>query len=482
MSKRAVPKCDEQEYLALFEARDWTALKTRFGDDNFLITDFTEFNLTPFSYDLSLGSQVFSIQKPGKGVLNVHREATYPLQPGEAVIVMTEELIAIPPRYSATVWPRFNIVRAGVFQSMVKIDPTWYGNLAIAICNLSPSPVELKPGTPFATLILYELTKPTDVDLWRHQDLTEVEVPLTEEVQGLRDRFDAFLSQHRKDLTNYCRLQENTLWVRGLKQSQVEALKTFDNNPNWQRFVKNTLAPSWAKATHEKSRRRMIGMEALGMTDLREIVDVGEYEQLATEERRRQQRESLRGQACEFDDLTAAAVEYGRPFDLVPKLWTALVQKMEERADEVTKEALPLMKAEVEAVVFPKVVLLTLTVLGFLSLVFAVIAFVVGKYALPKDLLAVDWPMVAQWSVAGVFIVVGVCIAMLLRSRVPRWPRVGELEKKLQAIKKRVDKMTSQGLEKRLKAIEKRVDEMTSQGSREHERKGCAQGRRPYQQ
>ncbi len=473
---RIIDPALSDDYLRLFKERKWDEIiklgrqkqENKEGKDEkrFLISGFSEFSLTPFSYDLSLGSQVFSIQKPGEGVVNVRSEAPYLLQPGEAVIVMTEELIAIPPRYSATVWPRFSMVKKGVFQSMVKIDPTWYGKLAIAMCNLSPLPVKLKPGTRFSTLILYELTQPTDVDLWRHQDLTEEQVPLADDVQGFRDSLEALLSQERNGLMKYCRLYGNALWVRGLKQKQVEALRALNKNPNWQKFVDDTVAPRWANAKHADSRRRMIGMEGLGLTDLKDIVEVGEYQQLEAE--------GPWGEVCKFDDLTTAAVQYGRPFDLIPKLWTTLVQKMEERADEVRKEALPLMKAEVEAAVFPKVVLLTLTVLGFLSLVVAVIAFVAGKYVLPKDVLAVDWPMVAQWTVVGVFIVVGICTAMLLRSRVPPWPRVGELGKELQEIKTRVDKMTSQGLEEKLKAIDKRVDEMASQGSGEHGRKGSA--------
>ena len=182
---------DADEYLKYFERRQWAEMsewwKKKEGNKNgwkkkIIIKDFNELNVTPFSYDLSMGGQVFSIQSPKEGVKPLSVEKPYPMQPGETVVVITAEKVAIPHAYSATVWPRFNMVKRGVFQSMVKIDPTWHGHLAIAMSNLSPAIVELNYGKAFATLLFYELSKESDVDLWKLEDIQKRGIEVVEEI------------------------------------------------------------------------------------------------------------------------------------------------------------------------------------------------------------------------------------------------------------------------------------------------------------
>ncbi|HUS73806.1 MAG TPA: hypothetical protein VMY06_12145 [Sedimentisphaerales bacterium] len=192
---RIICKEEVEGYLKFFEARDWKGISERTwkqtnGNEadkpgwkkRFVITNYNELNVTPFSYDLSLGDQIFSIQKPKTGLIALKEEMPYPLKPGETVVVITAEKVAIPHAYSATVWPRFNMVKRGVFQSMVKIDPTWYGKLAVAMINLSPATVELEQGEAFATLLLYELSKESDVDLWKLEDIQKQGIELEERI------------------------------------------------------------------------------------------------------------------------------------------------------------------------------------------------------------------------------------------------------------------------------------------------------------
>jgi len=130
---------------AFFE-RDWNKVGR-----SFIIEPYDELNLTPFSYDLSIGNEIFSVRKKDR----MRKRLPYHVEPGETIIVLTKEFIALPPCYSATVWPRFNLVREGIFQSMVKIDPTWYGKLGVAITNFSSRTIKLIEGKAFGTLILY---------------------------------------------------------------------------------------------------------------------------------------------------------------------------------------------------------------------------------------------------------------------------------------------------------------------------------------
>lgn len=177
-----------QQVLKKFRERDWTDI-----DRNIVISPYREENVTPFSYDLTVGKQVLSVRKYKEGVIGL----PYDISPGETVAIITEEFIALPPCYAATIWPRFSFVLEGVFQSMVKIDPTWYGNLSVAVTNLSPRTFHLDSGLRFGTLVLYGLTKRSDTDLWRPSDLRSRGMIASVKLDGL-PALDA-ISERLKD-------------------------------------------------------------------------------------------------------------------------------------------------------------------------------------------------------------------------------------------------------------------------------------------
>ncbi|HUU18494.1 MAG TPA: hypothetical protein VMW72_15190 [Sedimentisphaerales bacterium] len=455
---RIVPAKDVEEYLSLFEKRDWDGI-SKLGKDGenyekkFVITDYNELNLTPFSYDLSIGEQVFSIQKPEQEVYELEPSANYLLEPGETVVVLTKELIAIPHAYSATVWPRFNMVRSGVFQSMVKIDPTWYGKLAVAMSNLSPAVKELKAGEAFATLLLYELSKPTDVDLWKHEDIKNIEIDVTvppEFKESLR-RLDDFLFE-TGDLRKFCRLEESILKVNAIKRSRTDALMPFDKSDKWKEFVKN-VAETWARATHPVTKNRMIVMEALGMKNLWDIVKDAGY-------KGRIEAGDIYGKTCSEEDLVAAAKQYGKPFDLVAKI-PRTIQTM------IEKEIAPRIETEIESSIFPRVITLMFSVLGFLSLIVAVLA-LVGKLLLSEStlvtLITLDCLHKVAWA-AGALIAVAMITLIFKRwwlRRISVREAFGkadrsfeELEEKIQAVKK-----TEKDLNERQKELNKQQKEL----------------------
>ena len=131
---------DYAELKELYESRQWEKLKKKKKERGFIIDPYDVLNLTPYTYDLTIGDEVFScrLESPSSFALG-DKKNPYKMQPGETVIVRTMEYIALPPCYSATVWPRFNFVREGIFQSMVKTDPNWYGQLGVALTNVSPA-------------------------------------------------------------------------------------------------------------------------------------------------------------------------------------------------------------------------------------------------------------------------------------------------------------------------------------------------------
>jgi deoxycytidine triphosphate deaminase len=158
-----------EEFLDSFRERSWDRV-----DGKIVIQPFDKLNLTPFSYDLSVGGEVLSVRESERKRYRL----PFDLEPRETAIILTREFIALPPDYAATVWPRFSMVREGLFQSMVKIDPTWFGHLAVALCNLSPRTYTLKENTAFGTLILYGLASQTTMDLHDPSRLPIVDVDI----------------------------------------------------------------------------------------------------------------------------------------------------------------------------------------------------------------------------------------------------------------------------------------------------------------
>ncbi len=358
-----VPPELQEDYLAFFKKRKWDEIKNKWPEyeKGLVIREYNELNLTPFSYDMSIGNQLFSLQKPESGLCTLDKndpnKSGYDLHPGETVVVITRELVAIPRHYSATMWPRFNFVLGGVFQSMVKIDPTWYGKLAVAITNVSPTVIRLEADQAFATLVLYELSEPSDVDLWKPSELVEVDVDVPEDFP--LEGFDQFLLD-KPDLGKRCRLVGRTLKVKGIKRGDVESLKRFHGSDAWTKFAEKQVGEGWATAEHPTTHRRMIGMEALGMEDLSGIFKVSGKGTRITDS-------DIVGRACSEQDLAAAAKRHGKPFDVFARIPHTVIERVES---EVSTR----LGAQIESSIQPRMVMLMFSVLGFLSLIIAVLA------------------------------------------------------------------------------------------------------------
>jgi deoxycytidine triphosphate deaminase len=347
-------------YLELFRKRDWKNLDDEFKEKRagLVILPYNALNLTPFSYDLSIGDELWSVQKLSYFQFDPSKEASkeYNLDPAETVVVLTEELVAISRYHSATVWPRFNLVRQGVIQSMVKIDPTWHGKLAVVITNSSPAVIKLRAGQPFATLILFGLAKPSEVDLWVLEDLPWHQVEVPKHVAWILQNA---LREETK-LSRHCRLIGEKLEVRGIKRSHIDLLKSYSQDPAWVSFLTKDVAEGWAEKKHKDTGRRMVAMEALGMCRLKDIVS-------GQDEGARLHAGDIIGRTCDSEALMAAAEQYGKPFDLVAMLPETVMTRIEE-------DAFPRIEAQVEDRIQPRIIMLMFAVLGFLSLIVSSLA------------------------------------------------------------------------------------------------------------
>lgn len=402
----------ERAYLEAFEKRKWDDKieNGKSAGQMFLIRNFRPLNVTPFSYDLTIGKQAYSLRK-GERSFPLSRERAYGIEPRETVIVLTEEYIALPPSYSATVWPRFGMVSEGIFQSMVKIDPTWRGHLAVALTNVSPAVYPLCRGKAFATLILYGLTRRTKLTLCSSTDARKNEI--REKIPVEIDEREMAEKLREANLSDLCAFSNKELVIMGMRRApHFERLRALDESRNWRSAVD--------KAERKAAEQRHIGMTAYDLTSLDHLLE-------GPHEGKRVDHADVH-RPCDESDLEAVAVEHGRPFHLLPGMVEHILAKVEH-------DIVPRVAAEVSSSLYPRIVTLTLSVLGFLSLIAAVAALLMDKFAMRSPLTRVDWPGTIAWvAVVLGAIVLTALVILMIRPR-PRSADIRRLDRELANMK-----------------------------------------------
>jgi len=147
------PKEKYKDAKKWFEKGDWGSINGKI-----LIYPFDIKNSGAFSYDLCVGDEAFALTTRQK--ISIGEERGVIIEPGDVLLVLTQEYIGLPRAFAGSVMPRFSFVREGIIQSMTKIDPTWFGKIVVAITNHSRKPFKLTKGHPFCTLIIHRLDKP----------------------------------------------------------------------------------------------------------------------------------------------------------------------------------------------------------------------------------------------------------------------------------------------------------------------------------
>lgn len=146
------PEEKYEDAKKLFEEGEWESI-----NEKILIHPFHLENLGPFSYDLCVGDEVLALRT--KQRISISKKKEIIMKPSDIFLVMTQEYIGLPRDFAGSVMPRFCFVREGIIQSMTKIDPTWFGKIAVAIINHSGKPFQLIQGHPFCTLVIHRLDK-----------------------------------------------------------------------------------------------------------------------------------------------------------------------------------------------------------------------------------------------------------------------------------------------------------------------------------
>ncbi len=312
--RERVIRGDVEKAEKLFRERRWTELGEQFddygGQKAFIIRPFDPLQLTPFSYDLQIGEEAFSCKDESLSSFPLAKQAEvdgwYWLEPRETVIVRTHEFIALPPCYAATIWPRFNLVREGVFQSMVKIDPTWYGDLGVAITNLSPAKYPIWQLQKFATLIIYELASPTDIELCEPGGALPKPIRMGIPNLGPRESERIREAHANGGFPDECSIEDDQLTI-----------KTALEPEDWAKIRDISLRSEWKNAVNETIMQqvRHKPMGALGLKQLDLILT-----------KRPKGKRLLRSEVEAFEwasagrSLSDIAVQWGTPFDYVANL------------------------------------------------------------------------------------------------------------------------------------------------------------------
>lgn len=154
----------DETAISLWEKGEWDKIK-----DSILIYPFKETRLGANSYDISVGQEYVSLRDP-HNVKKLEQDKTIEIAPGETVLILTQEYIALPKNIVAMVVPRARWIFEGIALNATKVDATWYGKLLVGFTNLAKYPIFLRLGEAFCTCYFMECSEIEQV-------LTEKEVP-----------------------------------------------------------------------------------------------------------------------------------------------------------------------------------------------------------------------------------------------------------------------------------------------------------------
>ena len=163
---------DIEKFKKLWIERQWEEIKGRI-----LIHPFNQDHLDLNCYNLCVGDQYISLRDPDE-IREIKDKIV--IEPGETVLILTQEFVALPKNIFGFVVPRARLIFEGIIINSTKIDPTWYGKLLVAVTNITKYPLKLYKGKPFCSVyfeeceeVKSELNKDKVPSLGREEILSE---------------------------------------------------------------------------------------------------------------------------------------------------------------------------------------------------------------------------------------------------------------------------------------------------------------------
>lgn len=153
IEKRRIDRSRE-DVVALWEAGRWDDI-----GDGLYIEPFETKRLGAGTYDLTVGPEFVSVRDPYT-VRKLEEKGQIEVGPGETVLILTEEFVAVPRNLAAVIVPRARLIFQGAAINATRVDPTWYGRLLVGFTNQSKYPFNLGRGEAFCTCLFAKIGVP----------------------------------------------------------------------------------------------------------------------------------------------------------------------------------------------------------------------------------------------------------------------------------------------------------------------------------
>jgi len=124
-----------------------------------VIEPLNDMSVTPTGYDLTIGKGVL-IDDYGERIIP-QKEGYLIVPPSRSAVVLTGEQLWISRRLVGTLHSRGTLAARGLLVNSTTVDPNWQGVLVLRLFNTTSSPIELKSGETFVTLMLHRASTPT---------------------------------------------------------------------------------------------------------------------------------------------------------------------------------------------------------------------------------------------------------------------------------------------------------------------------------
>jgi len=138
--------------------------------DGILIEPLIDRLIGPAGYELRVGDEYLSLRDP-YNTKKLEERGILTIDPGETVLILTEEYLCLPKTVAAMVVPRARHIFTGLVLNATRVEPTWYGKLVIGITNVGKDPRRLARGHSFCTcqfLQCTEVEKPLNIENTPH--------------------------------------------------------------------------------------------------------------------------------------------------------------------------------------------------------------------------------------------------------------------------------------------------------------------------